>query len=95
MGYDGSTTIFKIKMNDNTNEQYYRQYFIIFMVDQGSNLFASTLVWRGYSGEISTSTFHGSGSITHSNGTITLKTNTGSWGRTFVFWAGKNIQLTE
>lgn len=94
LGMSGVDFTFKITANEDTTVQNYRVYFLIYVVDQGGGLFASTLVWRGPSGDISTGTIHGSGSLTHSNGTITGKSNVGSWGNVFVFWSNTNITIS-
>lgn len=94
LGMNGVDFTFKITANEDTTVQNYRVYFLIYVVDQGGGLFASTLVWRGPSGDISTGTIHGSGSLTHSNGTITGESGVGSWGNVFVFWSNTNITIS-
>lgn len=89
-----SDSAFHITANEDTTGQYYRQYFIVYMIDQGGGLFAFTLVWRGPSGSISTGTIHGSGSVSHSNGTISCHTNSGSWGTTYVLWGNPNLTVS-
>lgn len=94
LGMSGTKFTFKITANEDTTVQNYRVYFLIYVVDQGGGLFASTLVWRGPSGDISTGTIHGSGSLTHSNGTINGESGVGSWGDVFVFWSSPNITIS-
>lgn len=94
LGMSGLDFTFKITANEDTTVQNYRVYFLIYVVDQGGGLFASTLVWRGPSGDISTGTIHGSGSLTHSNGTINGESGVGSWGNVFVFWSNPNITIS-
>lgn len=95
LGMSGTNFTFKITANEDTTTQHYRIYFLIYVIGQNGDLFASTLVWRGPSGDISTNTIHGSGSLTHSNGTITGESGVGSWGRVFVFWSTPNITISE
>lgn len=94
MSGSGLDFTFKITANEDTTAQYYRRYFLIYVIGQDGGLFATTLVWRGPSGGISTDTIHGSGSLTHSNGTITGKTDVSSWGNVFVFWSSPNITIS-
>lgn len=94
LGMSGTNFTFKITANEDTTPQYYRIHFLIYVIGQNGDLFASTLVWRGPSGDISTGTIHGSGSLTHSNGTVTGKSNVGSWGSVFVFWSNPNITIS-
>ena len=82
---------FHITANEDTSGTYYRQYFIVYMIDQSGGLFAFTLVWRGPSGPISAGTIHGSGTVSHSNGTISCHTDTGSWGTTYILWGNPNL----
>lgn len=92
---NGSDSAFHITANEDTTGKYYRQYFIVYMIDQGGSLFAFTLVWRGPSGSISTGTIHGSGTVSHSNGTISCHTNTGGgWGTTYVLWGNPNLTVS-
>lgn len=85
---------FCITANEDTTGQYYRQYFIVYMIDQSGSLFCFTLVWRGPSGSISVGTIHGSGTVSHSNGTISCHTNTGGWGVTYVLWGNPNLTIS-
>lgn len=94
LGMSGTKFTFKITANEDTTPQYYRIHFLIYVIDQNGGLFASTLVWRGPSRDISTDTIHGSGSLTHSNGTITGESGGGSWGLVFVFWSSPNITIS-
>ena len=91
---NGSDSAFHITANEDTSGQYYRQYFIVYMIGQNGGLFAFTLVWRGPSGSISTGTIHGSGTVSHSNGTISCHTNEGSWGTTYVLWGNPNLTVS-
>ena len=90
-GHDSS---FHITANEDTSNIYYRQYFIVYMIDQNGGLFAFTLVWRGPSGSISAGTIHGSGTVSHSNGTISCHTDTGSWGTTYILWGNPNLTVS-
>lgn len=86
---------FKITANEDTTTQYYRRYFLVYIIDQNAGCFAFTLVWKGYNNDIVTHTLHGSGSVTHSNGVISGKSDEGSWGNVFVFWSTPNITISE
>lgn len=95
MSGSGLDFTFKITANEDTTAQYYRKYFLIYVIGQDGGLFASTLVWRGPNGDISTDIIHGSGSMTHSNGTITGKSDVSSLGDVFVFWSTPSITISE
>ena len=85
---------FRITANEDTTGQYYRRYFLVYVIDQGAGCFAFTLVWKGYNNEISVGTLHGSGNVTHSNGVVSGKSDAGSWGNVFVFWSTPNITIS-
>lgn len=95
LGMSGLDFAFKITANEDTTEQYYRRYFLVYVIDQSAGCFAFTLVWKGYNNDIVTHTLHGSGSVTHSNGVISGKSDEGSWGDVFVFWSTPSITISE
>lgn len=95
LGMSGNDFSFRITANEDTTEQYYRRYFLVYVIDQSAGCFAFTLVWKGYNNDISVSTLHGSGSVTHSNGVISGKSDEGSWGDVFVFWSTPSITISE
>lgn len=95
LGMSGSNFTFKITANEDTTGQYYRRYFLVYVIDQSAGCFAFTLVWKGYNNDIVTRTLHGSGSVTHSNGVISGKSDEGSWGNVFVFWSTPSITISE
>lgn len=94
LGQNGLDFSFKITANEDTTGQYYRRYFLVYVIDQSAGCFAFTLVWKGYNNNIVTHTLHGSGSVTHSNGVISGKSDEGSWGDVFVFWSTPNITIS-
>ena len=95
LGMNVNDFSFRITANEDTTTQYYRRYFLVYVIDQSAGCFAFTLVWKGYNNDIATRTLHGSGSVTHSNGVISGKSDEGSWGDVFVFWSTPNITISE
>nr|DAH43545.1 MAG TPA: hypothetical protein [Caudoviricetes sp.] len=95
LGQNVNDFSFRITANEDTTGQYYRRYFLVYIIDQSAGCFAFTLVWKGYNNDIATHTLHGSGSVTHSNGVISGKSDEGSWGNVFVFWSTPNITISE
>ena len=95
LGMNVNDFSFRITANEDTTGQYYRRYFLVYVIDQSAGCFAFTLVWKGYNNDIVTHTLHGSGSVTHSNGVISGKSDAGSWGNVFVFWSTPNITISE
>ena len=95
LSMNGTNFTFKITANEDTTGQYYRRYFLVYVIDQSAGCFAFTLVWKGYNNDIVTHTLHGSGSATHSNGVISGKSDEGSWGDVFVFWSTPSITISE
>ncbi len=91
---DGPTYTFKISTTENTSAQYYRTYFLLILIGQNAQLMQATITWRGPSGDLSQEIQHGSGaSISHSNGTVTVKFPYGTWGRLYVCWWNNSITV--
>lgn len=92
---DGPTYTFKITTTEDTSAQYYRTYFLLFLIGQGAQLMQATITWRGPSDTISQEIQHGSGaSISHSNGTVTVKFPNGTWGRLYVCWWNNSVTVS-